>query len=124
VTLTDAAGLVLFAVGFAFEAVGDHQLTRFRSTAANRGRVLDTGLWRYTRHPNYFGDAVLWWGVFLLAAAAPGAWLTVLSPTVMTFLLLRVSGVVLLERGLRASKPGYDAYARRTSAFFPWFPRG
>ena len=123
VTPTDVAGLVLFAVGFTFEAVGDHQLARFRSTPANHGRVLDTGLWRYTRHPNYFGDAVLWWGVFLLAVASPGAWLTVLSPAAMTFLLLRVSGVALLERGLRASKPGYDAYARRTSAFIPWFPR-
>lgn len=124
VTLTDAAGLLLFAVGFTFEAVGDHQLARFRSTAANRGRVLDTGLWRYTRHPNYFGDAAVWWGVFLLAAAAPGAALTVASPIVMTFLLLRVSGVVLLERSLRVSKPGYAEYARRTSAFFPWFPWG
>jgi len=123
VTPADAAGLLLFAVGLAFEAVGDYQLARFRSNAANRGRVLDTGLWRYTRHPNYFGDALLWWGIFLLATSVPGGWLTVASPAVMTFLLLRVSGVALLERSLKASRPGYDAYIRRTSAFVPWFPR-
>lgn len=120
---TDIAGLLLFLVGFVFEAVGDAQLARFRSNPANRGRVLDTGLWRYTRHPNYFGDATLWWGVFLMATAAPAGWMTIGSPVVMTVLLLRVSGVALLERSLKSSKPDYDAYLRRTSAFIPWFPR-
>jgi steroid 5-alpha reductase family enzyme len=123
VTPADAAGLLLYAVGLAFEVVGDYQLGRFRSDAGNRGRVLDTGLWRFSRHPNYFGDALLWWGIFVLATSVPGGWLTAAGPAVMTFLLLRVSGVVLLERNLKASKPGYDSYVRRTSAFVPWFPR-
>ena len=122
-TAADAAGLLLFAVGFAFEAVGDHQLRRFKSVPANGGKVLDAGLWRYTRHPNYFGDAVLWWGVYLGAVAVPGGWMTVASPVLMTFLLLRVSGVTLLERSLALSKPGYEDYVSRTSAFVPWFPR-
>ena len=119
----DGLGIVLFAVGFGFEVVGDSQLERFKADASNRGHVLDRGLWRYTRHPNYFGDATLWWGLYVIAAAAPGGWLTVLSPALMTFLLMRVSGVTLLEDSLKASKPGYRAYISRTPAFFPWFPR-
>ena len=112
-----------FAVGLAFEVVGDRQLERFRAEPSNRGKVLDRGLWRYTRHPNYFGDATLWWGMYAMAAATPGGWLTVLSPALMTLLLMRVSGVTLLEDGLKASKPGYRAYITQTPAFFPWFPR-
>ena len=96
---------------------------RFRAEPSNRGKVLDRGLWRYTRHPNYFGDATLWWGMYAMAASTPGGWLTVLSPALMTLLLMRVSGVTLLEDGLKASKPGYRAYITRTPAFFPWFPR-
>lgn len=122
-TPVDGLGVLLFAVGFGFEAVGDRQLRRFKADPANRGQVLDRGLWRYTRHPNYFGDATLWWGVYAIAAATPDGWLTVLSPTLMTYLLRRVSGVTLLERGLQESKPGYDAYVARTPAFVPWFPR-
>jgi steroid 5-alpha reductase family enzyme len=122
-TAVDAVGILLFAVGFGFEVVGDHQLTRFKADVSNRGAVLDRGLWRYTRHPNYFGDATMWWGMFALAAATPGGWLTVLSPSLMTWLLMRVSGVTLLEDGLKASKPGYRAYIASTPAFFPWFPR-
>lgn len=122
-TAVDGLGVLLFAVGFSFEVVGDRQLRRFRSDPSNRGHVLDRGLWRYTRHPNYFGDAVLWWGLYAIAAATPNGWLTVLSPALMTFLLLRVSGVTLLEQSLKASKPGYEAYLARTPAFFPWFPR-
>jgi steroid 5-alpha reductase family enzyme len=124
-TLTgiDGLGVLLFAVGFSFEVVGDRQLRRFRSDPANRGRVLDRGLWRYTRHPNYFGDAVLWWGLYAIAAATPNGWLNVLSPALMTLLLMRVSGVTLLERRLITSKPGYRAYIARTPAFFPWLPR-
>ena len=122
-TLVDGLGLLLFVVGFGFEVVGDRQLGRFRADPANRGKVLDTGLWRYTRHPNYFGDATMWWGFYLMAAATPGGWLTVLSPSLMTLLLLRVSGVTLLEEGLKASKPGYREYIARTPAFVPWFPR-
>jgi steroid 5-alpha reductase family enzyme len=122
-TAVDGLGVLCFAVGLAFEVVGDHQLERFRAEPSNRGKVLDRGLWRYTRHPNYFGDATIWWGMYVIAAATPGGWLTVLSPALMTLLLLRVSGVTLLEDSLIASKPGYRAYIARTPAFFPWFPR-
>ena len=122
-TVVDGLGVLLFAVGFSFEVVGDRQLRRFRADPSNRGRVLDRGLWRYTRHPNYFGDAVLWWGLYVIAAATPYGWLTVLSPALMTVLLMRVSGVTLLEQSLKASKPGYHAYIARTPAFLPWFPR-
>ena len=115
-------GLSLFAVGFFFEAAGDWQLTRFRANPANQGRVLDSGVWRYTRHPNYFGDACLWWGFYCIAVAAGGAW-TVLSPVVMTALLLKVSGVALLEKKLVETKPQYRDYVTRTSPFFPWPPR-
>ena len=119
----DGLGVLLFAIGFGFEVVGDYQLERFKAEPGNRGHVLDRGLWRYTRHPNYFGDATMWWGVYAIAAATPSGWLTVLSPILMTWLLMRVSGLTLLEEGLKASKPGYRAYIARTPAFFPWFPR-
>jgi steroid 5-alpha reductase family enzyme len=122
-TAVDGLGVLLFAVGFVFEVVGDRQLRRFKADPSHRGQVLDRGLWRYTRHPNYFGDAVLWWGLFAVASATPGGWLTALSPALMTFLLMRVSGVTLLEQSLITSKPGYRAYIARTPSFFPWFPR-
>ena len=122
-TAVDGLGILLFAVGFGFEVVGDYQLERFRAEPSNRGKVLESGLWRYTRHPNYFGDATMWWGIYTVAASTPGGWLTVLSPSLMTLLLMRVSGVTLLEEGLKVSKPGYRAYIARTPAFFPWFPR-
>jgi steroid 5-alpha reductase family enzyme len=122
-TAIDGLGLLIFIVGFGFETIGDSQLERFKADPSNRGQVLDRGLWRYTRHPNYFGDATMWWGVYLMATATPGGWLTALSPAVMTLLLMRVSGVPLLEKSLKTSKPGYHAYIVRTPAFFPWFPR-
>ncbi len=122
-TWLDGLGVALFTAGFLFEAVGDWQLARFKADPANKGRLLTSGLWRYTRHPNYFGDALLWWGLTCLALATPGAWWTVLSPALMTFLLMKVSGVSLLEKRLTSRKPEFEDYARRTSAFFPWFPR-
>jgi len=118
----DAAAVVLWGVGLGFETVGDWQLTRFRRDPSSRGKVLDSGLWRYTRHPNYFGDACAWWGLGLLGAAAGAPW-TLFAPALMTFLLLRVSGVTLLEKEIADRRPGYRAYVRRTSAFIPWFPR-
>jgi len=119
----DALGVALFAVGFAFETVGDLQLARFRADPANRGRVMDRGLWRYTRHPNYFGDCLVWWGLWCIAASTPlGPW-TIASPLLMTFLLLRVSGVPMLERGLAKTRPGYVDYVARTPAFLPWLPK-
>jgi steroid 5-alpha reductase family enzyme len=122
-TIWDLAGAVVFAVGFLFEAVGDAQLRRFKRNPANQGRVMDAGLWRYTRHPNYFGDALLWWGLGLLAVAVPGGVAGLLGPAIMTYLLVRVSGVALLETTLRQTKPAYADYVARTSAFWPRPPR-
>lgn len=115
-------GLLVGLGGLTVEAVADAQLRRFRARAGDGTGVLDTGLWRYSRHPNYFGNAVLWWGLWLVAADG-GAWWTAVGPLLMTVLLLRVSGVTLLERGLRERRPAYDDYVRRTSAFVPWPPR-
>jgi steroid 5-alpha reductase family enzyme len=120
-TFFDLAGLVLWAVGFFFESAGDLQLARFKADPTHKGKVLDSGVWRYTRHPNYFGDSAQWWGYFLIAAGA-GGWWTVFSPVIMTLLLLRVSGVALLEKTLE-TRPGYREYVERTSAFIPWFPK-
>ena len=117
------AGAVLWGVGLAFETVGDVQLARFKRDVESKGRVLDRGLWRYTRHPNYFGDFLVWWGLFLIAAAT-GAWWTVIGPVVMSVLLIRVSGAGLLERTIGERRPGYADYVRRTSGFFPRPPKG
>jgi steroid 5-alpha reductase family enzyme len=119
----DAFGALAFACGVAFESIGDVQLARFKADPANAGRVMDRGLWRYTRHPNYFGDALAHWGLFLIALASPSGWLTALSPALMTFLLLRVSGVALLERSISKRRPEYAEYQRRTSAFLPLPPK-
>lgn len=122
-TAFDFMAVVLFAIGFLFEAIGDLQLSRFRSNPSNRGKVLRHGLWRYTRHPNYFGDAVVWWSFFVLALGTPGSVWTIYSPLVMTFLLLKVSGVGLLEKKLGRTRPEYADYIERTNAFVPWLPR-
>jgi steroid 5-alpha reductase family enzyme len=113
--------VAVWGLGLFFEAVGDWQLALFKSDPANKGKIMDRGLWAFTRHPNYFGDAAVWWGHYLVAAAA-GGWWTVLSPLAMTVLLMRVSGVTLLESAL-AKRPGYQDYIARTSAFFPRPPR-
>ncbi|MFO0869088.1 MAG: DUF1295 domain-containing protein [Pirellulales bacterium] len=118
----DLAGGLLWIVGLLFESVGDWQLARFRADPANRGQVFDRGLWRYTRHPNYFGDFCVWWGLFLLAAAQGAAW-TIASPLLMSLLLWKVSGVALLERTIGERRPAYAEYCRRTNAFFPGPPR-
>jgi steroid 5-alpha reductase family enzyme len=120
----DAAGVVLWTVGVFFESVGDAQLARFKGDPANRGKVMDRGLWRYTRHPNYFGDFMVWWGLYLMALSTGGAWWTVVSPLVMSMLLLRVSGKDHLERGMEERRPGYGDYVARTSGFVPLPPRG
>lgn len=119
----DALGVVLFAIGLFFEAVGDLQLARFRADPAQRDCVMDRGLWRYTRHPNYFGDFLAWWGLWVVAASTPHGPLTIAAPLLMGFLLLRVSGVPLLERSLAKTRPGYREYAARTPSFFPWIPK-
>jgi steroid 5-alpha reductase family enzyme len=114
-------GVIVWAIGFFFEAVGDFQLAAFKSDPSHTGKIMTVGLWRYTRHPNYFGDAVQWWGFFIFAAAA-GYWWTFFSPLLMTLLLMRVSGVTLLEKTMK-SRPGYEEYTRTTNAFFPWIPK-
>lgn len=119
-----ALGIVLFAIGLTFEAVGDAQLAAFKADPSNRGKVIDKGLWYYTRHPNYFGDALLWWGLFTIAIGQGAPLWTFISPLVMTGLLLKVSGVALLEQTITERRPAYRAYQERTSAFIPWFPRG
>ncbi len=116
-------GIVIWAIGLTFETVGDLQLTRFRADPANKGQVMDRGLWRYTRHPNYFGDACAWWGIFLVAAEHWPGVLTILSPAVMTYLLVAKTGKALLERSMEKSKPGYAEYVARTSGFVPLPPR-
>jgi steroid 5-alpha reductase family enzyme len=118
----DWLALVVWVFGFAFEAIGDMQLARFKARKENAGRTLRTGLWKYTRHPNYFGDAVQWWGLFLLAASVGANW-AAFSPILMTWLLVRVSGVPMLERSLAQAKPDYAEYMETTSAFFPLPPR-
>ena len=119
----DAVGVAVWFVGLLFESIGDHQLARFKADPTKAGAVMDRGLWRYTRHPNYFGDFCIWWGVFVVALSAPQGLYTIGSPALISFLLLRVSGVPLLERGMRQRRPGYSDYIRRTSAFFPRPPR-
>jgi steroid 5-alpha reductase family enzyme len=116
------AGVLLWLAGLLFEVVGDWQLARFRRSRPAPGAVLDTGLWRYTRHPNYFGEALLWWGIYLLALSA-GAWWSVVGPLLLTFLLLRVSGVALLEKDIGERRPAYRDYVHRTNAFIPGPPR-
>jgi len=120
--ILDGVGSVVFLTGFTLETLADRQLSRFRADPANSGRVLDSGLWRYSRHPNYFGNSVLWWGLYIVAIGGGAAW-SFFGPVLMTYLLLKVSGVALLERTLRTSKPGYQEYIDRTSAFVPWPPK-
>jgi steroid 5-alpha reductase family enzyme len=118
----DFAGAALWLVGIAFEAGGDWQLARFKADPANKGKVMDRGFWRLTRHPNYFGDFAIWWGFYLIALSA-GAWWSFVGPLVMSFMLMRVSGVTLLEKDIGERRPGYAEYVRRTNAFFPGPPR-
>ncbi|MBC7541940.1 MAG: DUF1295 domain-containing protein [Candidatus Sericytochromatia bacterium] len=123
VGLWTVLGALVFAVGLGFEGVADAQLRAFRRDPAQRGQVLDSGLWHYSRHPNYFGEAVLWWGFGLCALAVPYGWVTVFGPALMTYLLVKVSGVAMLDALLKETKPGYVAYVQRTPAFVPGRPR-
>lgn len=117
------AGFVVWLAGLAFETLGDYQLALFKADATNRGKVMDRGLWGYTRHPNYFGDFLIWWGIYIVSTQAGFVWWTVIGPLVMSVLLMRVSGVALLESSLKSRLDGYDEYVRRTNAFFPWAPQ-
>ncbi len=116
-------GAVVFLIGFGFEAIGDWQLTRFKADPTNAGRVLERGLWRYSRHPNYFGDATAWWGMGLVAASTPIGIVGLVAPALITWLLIRVSGVPMLEHSLKKNRPEYAAYIQRTSSFVPRRPK-
>lgn len=118
----DYAAIFIWIVGFIFETVGDYQLKKFKSNPSNKGKLLTTGLWKYTRHPNYFGDSLIWWS-FGLFAVATGSYYPLIGSIIMTLLLLKVSGVSLLEKTLKKSKPGYEKYMKSTSAFFPLPPK-
>lgn len=121
-SVLDGVGLALAAFGLLFEALADWQMARFRADPAQHGRVMDRGLWRYSRHPNYFGECCVWWGLWLMALAAGGGW-SIVSPLLMTLLLLKVSGVTLLEQDIGERRPAYRDYVRRTPAFLPGRPR-
>lgn len=117
------AGIAVAMIGIIFETIGDAQLDAFRKDPSRRGQVLDTGLWRYTRHPNYFGDAVTWWGIWTVAMAANAPWWTLIGPVFLTYTLTKWSGAPMLEKGLKKNRPGYAAYVARTSAFVPMPPK-
>lgn len=117
------AGIVLAVIGIGFETIGDAQLNTFRADPASHGKVLDTGLWRYTRHPNYFGDACTWWGIWLVATGAGAGLWTIAGPVFLTFTLVKWSGAALLEKGLKKKRPGYAEYIAKTSSFIPWPPK-
>lgn len=116
------AGIAIWLIGFFFETVGDLQLKRFLADPKNKGKLMTRGLWKYTRHPNYFGEATMWWGIFLIALATPYGWVGVLTPVVITYLLLFISGVPLTEKAFEG-KPGWNAYKKRTSKFLPLPPK-
>lgn len=116
-------GIAVWVLGFGFEVVGDAQLARFVSDPANRGHTMESGLWSWTRHPNYFGEAVSWWGIGLIAVSTPGGWIGLIGPITITFLLTKVSGVPMAE-SRRTGNPEWEAYKARTSAFIPLPPRG
>jgi steroid 5-alpha reductase family enzyme len=116
--LLDIVGLFIWVTGFYFETVGDYQLLKYKSDPANKGKIMTRGLWTYTRHPNYFGEVTLWWGIYIIALSVSQGWLTILGPLTITFLILKVSGIPLLEEKYK-DNPEFQAYKRRTSAFFP-----
>ncbi len=122
-TVLDALGVIVWTTGFLFESIGDRQLARFKSNPANKGRVMDRGLWAYSRHPNYFGEFLMWWGLFLVTLATPASWWTVISPAIVTVVLLKMTGIPLTEKSITRTRPQYEEYIERTSAFIPWFPQ-
>ena len=117
--LLDALGVMMWVIGFFFESVGDRQLKNFLKDPANKGKIMDRGLWAYSRHPNYFGEVTQWWGIFLCALSLPYGYLTIIGPLLITSLILFVSGVPMLEKKY-AGRPDFEAYKKRTSMFFPW----
>ncbi|MFC1898257.1 DUF1295 domain-containing protein [Candidatus Cloacimonadota bacterium] len=120
--ILDILGSAIWVMGFLFESIGDLQMMNFKKNPANKGKIIDEGLWRITRHPNYFGEASMWWGVFIIVVQIPGSWWTIISPVIITWLLIGVSGIPLLEKKYK-DNPDFQEYAKRTSAFIPWFPK-
>jgi len=118
----DLLGAAVWLAGFALESVADRQLDRFVADPANRGKIMDRGLWRYSRHPNYFGEVTMWWGLYLVALSVPWGWASIIGPLTITYIILFVSGVPMTERFMEKN-PAFADYRRRTSAFVPWFPR-
>lgn len=118
----DYIGLLIWLIGFIFESFGDYQLARFKRNPKNEGKVLNTGLWKYTRHPNYFGDASVWVAYALFSISAGGYW-QIIGSIIMVFLIVKVSGVALLEETIKDRKPEYQNYIEKTNSFFPWFPK-
>lgn len=121
ITLYDIIGLCAWIIGYVYETVSDEQLFAFLRNPAHQGRVLQTGLWRYSRHPNYFGETVMWWGIFCMVLSVPYGWTALITPITITFMLVCVTGIPLLEHAMM-NNPAYQEYKRKTSAFIPWFP--
>ena len=122
-TWLDYVGVGIWMIGFFFEAVGDWQLARFKADPNQKGKVMNTGLWAYSRHPNYFGESMIWWGIFLVTLATSSSWWTIVSPLIITTVLLKMTGVSLMEKAIVNTRPGYREYMRTTNAFIPWFPK-
>jgi len=120
--LLDYLGIIIWITGFLFESVGDYQLAQFIKKPENKGKIMKYGLWKYTRHPNYFGEATMWWGIYVIALSLPNGFWFIISPLTITLLLLFVSGVPMLEKKF-ADNPKFQEYTRETSKFFPWFPK-
>lgn len=118
----DFVGVLIWLTGFFFEAVGDYQMSKFKKNVGNKGKIMRTGLWKYTRHPNYFGEVVMWWGIFVISISAGNFWMSLLSPVLLTLLILKVSGVTMLEKKYTGNAE-YDDYIKKTSSFVPWFPK-
>ncbi len=120
-SILSVLGICIWLTGFFFEAVGDYQLAKYKKDTASKGKIMTQGLWSYTRHPNYFGEVTLWWGMYVIALSVPNGWMTFPGPLTITFLILKVSGIPLLEEKYK-DNPEFQAYKRRTSAFFPLPP--
>ena len=122
-TFLDIVGITLWGIGFFFESIADYQLAKFKADPSNKGKVMDRGLWSYSRHPNYFGEAMIWWGLFVITLSTPNGWWTIISPAIITVVLIKMTGIALMERSIVDKRPGYRTYIRRTNAFFPWLPK-
>ncbi len=122
ITMLDVLGIIIWIKGFVFESVGDAQLKKFIKDPSNKGKIMNQGLWKFTRHPNYYGEVMQWWGIFVIALSVPYGYFGIIGPLTISFLILKVSGIPMLEKGF-AGRPDFEEYKRKTSAFIPWFPK-